>query len=228
MDALAEGDPERAVGERLLRRLDDRYRRLVFDYLLHARDTAEPHPGWPSHLKFDEPYAISVAEGILGDPKNWSLPLKRYAREQHTPRMVVIPTWQCELRCGYCFIPKQDGRVISMRTMERSVDMLIASEQKDLTLQFFGGEALLEYEKVRHGIEYAMEQAKQWRKNIHFIVSTNGWSLDQEKLEWLKTIPVKLELSLDGAEATQTRFRPAGKWIGGNSCLLYTSPSPRD
>ena len=83
MNSLAEDDPERAVGERLLRRLDDRYRRLVFDYLLHSRDTAEPHEGWPAHLKFDEPYAISVAEGILGEAERWTLPLKRYAQEGH-------------------------------------------------------------------------------------------------------------------------------------------------
>ena len=217
MDQLPADDPERKVGERLLRRLHDRYRRLVFDYLLHARDTAEPHVGWPEHLQFDEPYAISVATDILGDPEGWRLPLKRFAQELHTPRMVVIPTWQCELRCGYCFIPKQEGRVMDRRTLERSVDMLIASEQKDLILQFFGGEALLEYENVRYSIEYAQAQARQRKKSIHFILSTNGWSLSEERLEWLKTLPVKLELSLDGAERTQTRFRPAGKWIGGNS-----------
>ena len=63
MNSLAEDDPERAVGERLLRRLDDRHRRLVFDYLLHSRDTAEPHEdGLP--IWGDEPYAISVAEGF--------------------------------------------------------------------------------------------------------------------------------------------------------------------
>ena len=103
------------------------------------------------------------------------------------------------------------------RTMERAVDMLMASEQDELILQFFGGEALLEYDTIKHAMEYGMEQARELGKKLWFIVSSNGWSLTQERLDWLKTLPLKLELSLDGAEATQTRFRPAGKWIGGNS-----------
>ena len=108
-----------------------------------------------------------------------------------------------------CYIPKQDGRVMTLRTLERSIDMLLASDRPEVILQFFGGEALIEWELVQHGITYGREQAKLWGSEIQFIISSNGWSIDQEKLAWLREHPVKLELSLDGDRDTQNKFRRA-------------------
>jgi sulfatase maturation enzyme AslB (radical SAM superfamily)/radical SAM superfamily enzyme YgiQ (UPF0313 family) len=216
LETLDVDSPERARGERLVRMLDGRSRRLVFEYLVHARDTLADDPEWPGERP-DEAEAITTAQGILGDPAEWKLPFQRFAQERHVPRLVVIPTWQCELRCGYCFIPKQEGRVMNERTFERSIDMLLASESDELILQFFGGEALLEYERVQHAITYGSEQARQAGKKLWFVISSNGWTLTEERLRWLAQHPVKFELSIDGDEFTQTRFRPAGRWIGGNS-----------
>jgi hypothetical protein len=124
-------------------------------------------------------------------------------------RLVVIPTWQCELRCNYCYIPKQDGRVISRATLERAIDLLLSSERPNLTLQFFGGEALLEWELIQHAIAWGSERARRRRRNLDFVVSSNGWSLAPERLDWLRGWPVKLELSLDGDPETQRAFRPS-------------------
>jgi hypothetical protein len=76
-------------------------------------------------------------------------------------------------------------------------------------LQFFGGEALMEWDLVRHGIDYALARARAVKKRIRLILSSNGWSLDGERLAWLAARPVKLELSLDGDSDTQNRFRRA-------------------
>ena len=198
---------ERKQGERLVRQLDDRGRRRCFELLSLARSVergqTEWRPGIPSSGA-----AMDNAATILGPSQRWLKPFSRYA-ENTAPRLVVIPTWQCELRCRYCYIPKQDGRVMTLRTLERSIDMLLASDRPKVMLQFFGGEALIEWDLVRHGITYGREQAKHWGKEIEFIISSNGWSIDQEKLDWLREHPVKLELSLDGDRDTQNKFRRA-------------------
>jgi Radical SAM superfamily/B12 binding domain len=187
--------PER---EALLRRLDDRARGLVFEQLSAASRSAPR----------EEKQALGNAESVLGPKEQW---LPAFARfdSQAPARLVVIPTWQCELRCTYCYIPKQDGRVMPVSTLERSVDLLLSSSRSELLLQFFGGEALLEWGLVRHGIEYGEQRARVAGKKIRFIVSSNGWSLDAEKIDWLSRHPVKLELSLDGVSEVQNHARPA-------------------
>jgi len=200
-------DQEISQGERLVRQIDDRARRRAFELLKRARDVESRGKPWEPGTP-DVESAMSNATAIIGPSQRWLLPFKRYVSEA-APRLVVIPTWQCELRCRYCYIPKQGGRVMTQRTLERSIDMLLASDREEVILQFFGGEALIEWELLKHGLAYGTEQAGVWGKRILFVISSNGWSIDQEKLDWLKAHPVKLELSLDGDSVTQNKFRRA-------------------
>lgn len=195
---------DQTVGERLLRRLDDAPRRLVFGLLREA--TQRRREG--SQGAADEAHALATAKALLDPPHRW---LRAYRRctQQVAPRLVVIPTWQCQLRCRYCYVPKQDGRVMERATLERAVDMLLGSDHDELILQFFGAEPLVEYGLVQHGLVYGAAQARLRDKRLSFVLSTNGYALDEEKLRWLADYPVKLELSLDGDAVTQNRNRPA-------------------
>ena len=98
---------------------------------------------------------------------------------------------------------------MSMDTVDESIDMLLASDRERLMLQFFGGEALIEWDLVKHAISTGTERATASGQHLDFIVSTNGWSIDEEKLAWLSQYPVKLELSLDGDSSVQNKFRRA-------------------
>jgi pyruvate-formate lyase-activating enzyme len=203
-------DPdERTAGERLLRRLDDAPRRLIFELLADARDGArrQEDPPWPGFVP-DAEAALATATTLLGPKADWMPAFKRFCHSS-VPRMVVIPTWQCELRCGYCFIPKQDGREMAPAVLDQAVDLLLSSDRDELMLQFFGGEALLEWELVQRAIRRGTARARELGKRLTFILSSNGWSLTEDKLTWLKDWPVKLELSLDGKPDVQNRFRRA-------------------
>ncbi|MFZ5480005.1 MAG: radical SAM protein [Myxococcota bacterium] len=191
--------------------LDDRLRRRVFELLDAARRTS------------GEAELRARAETLLGPVESWLPAFQRHTQGGVT-RLVVIPTWQCELRCNYCYIPKQDGRVMSRETLERAVGLLLSSEREALTLQFFGGEALLEWDLVRHAIAWGPEEAARRGKRLDFVISSNGVSLDEDKLAWLRGRPVKLELSLDGDAKTQNRFRPA---LRGDSYAAGIAPRAR-
>ncbi|MBW2456370.1 MAG: radical SAM protein [Deltaproteobacteria bacterium] len=197
---------EQQRGERLIRHLDDSPRRLVFEQLSQARRASRGEE--PGTEPGDERAALEAATELLGPRERWLPAFRRFERDE-CPRLVVIPTWQCELRCRYCYIAKQDGRVMSRRTMERSVDLLLSCCRSDVLLQFFGGEPLVAWELVQHGIQYATDRAKQSGHSLSFIVSTNGWSLDEARLAWLADHPVRFELSLDGAPDTQNQYRHA-------------------
>lgn len=226
-DALAaaapEGHPEADRALALRRLLDDGPRRLVFGLLARARRAARGgvDPDWPGPAP-TEAAALAVATGLLGPPAQWIRAFRRFDSEE-VPRLVVIPTWQCELRCRYCLIPKQDGRVMPWATLRRAIDLLLSSERAELILQFFGGEALLEWALVRQALDYGRAAAAARGKSLRFVLSSNGWSLDEEKLAILAQYPVKLELSLDGDPDTQNGFRRAFR-RGEDSYALGIAP----
>ncbi|MBK7758112.1 MAG: hypothetical protein IPI35_17295 [Deltaproteobacteria bacterium] len=211
-------DPE---VEYLARLVDDRARRRVFELIDAARRRGHGHN--PQRDAAEEEARLrAVGEQLLGPTSGWLRAFQRYTQGGVT-RLVVIPTWQCELRCNYCYIPKQDGRVMTRETLERAIDLLLSSERDALTLQYFGGEALLEWPLVQHGIAWGAARAASRGKTLDFVLSSNGWSLDAEKLAWLKQYPVKLELSLDGDPETQRKFRAARR-VGEDSYQMGIAP----
>jgi MoaA/NifB/PqqE/SkfB family radical SAM enzyme len=221
--AAPEGHPEADRALALRRLLDDGPRRLAFELLARARRAAKggQDPEWPGPAP-TEAQALAVATGLLGPPAQWIRTFRRFDSEE-VPRLVVVPTWQCELRCRYCLIPKQDGRVMPWQTLRRAIDLLLSSDRPELILQFFGGEALLEWGLVVQALDYGQAAAAARGKALRFVLSSNGWSLDEEKLAILARYPVKLELSLDGDPDTQNRFRRAFR-KGEDSYTLGIAP----
>ncbi len=211
LDAAVD-EPERRLGEFLVRRLDDAPRRAIFASLRRA--WLRLADGWPGGAMGKEP-AMALATSLLGDVEGWMKRFRQYTYDT-TRRVVLIPTWQCELRCSYCYIPKQDGRVMTVEVAERGVDLALSTELTDVMIQFFGGEALLAWPVLQHAIDYAQTRARALGKTPSYVVSSNGWSLDEEKLSWMKERPIRLELSLDGDERTQNRFRPS-RWKAAKS-----------
>lgn len=197
---------ERTVGEQLVRRLDDAPRWLVFEWLdeVHRRhrDSGAAHDAEREQL------AVATAEELLGPRRGWLPAFRRFGHEV-APRLVVIPTWQCELRCRYCYVAKQEGRAMTGETLERAVDLLLSSRRREVMLQFFGGEPLCRFDLVQHGIRYAAEQAEHLERSVRYVVSSNGYALDRRQLAWLAEYPVRLELSLDGTPETHNANRPA-------------------
>jgi MoaA/NifB/PqqE/SkfB family radical SAM enzyme len=202
---LADGD-EKKRGGALLRKLDDLPRALLFARLAELRKLGRDNP--TPALEKQEALTLQLAKLVLGPEENWRVALQRFVAEG-VQRLVLIPTWQCELRCRYCFIQKQDSRVMPIQTALEGIDALMSSRREKMILQYFGGEALLEWDVVRETIAYAHGEAQKIGMDLQFVISSNGWSLDRERVEWLAQYPVKLELSLDGDSQTQNRSRPA-------------------
>lgn len=210
-------------GMKRLRQTDDRGRRLVFGLLsMTQEEDRGAHTEWHGHAP-KQSAVMGAAEELLGPASNWLPSYKRFISNE-IPRLVVIPTWACELRCRYCYIPKQSGREMPLETMKQAVDFLMSSERPSVMLQFFGGEALIEADNVFDAMDYAMEQAAFVEKEVSFVLSSNGWTLTPERLQRLSQYPLKLELSLDGDGPTQNAQRRALK-KGADS--YHNSIAPR-
>ena len=113
----------------------------------------------------------------------------------------------------YCFANQGDyhGKRENMplNVALKAVDMLIAKSGsvKNLEMDFFGGEPLMNFDVLRQTVSYAKEQAQKAGKIFKFTCTTNGLLLDREKSDYLNEEMDNVVLSLDGrreAEAVLT------------------------
>lgn len=119
----------------------------------------------------------------------------------------------CNLACDYCFAAQGNfgGQPVLMtpQTGRRAVDYLIAhsGHKRMLEIDFFGGEPLMAWDTVQAVIDYAKAKVARAAKVIKFSMTTNGLTLNQDKLDYLKKEKVGLVLSLDGRKAVHDRMR---------------------
>ncbi len=112
-------------------------------------------------------------------------------------------TGTCNLACSYCF--EKQGRSPSLLKMSQSVaaaavDFLFenAGPAPHLAIRFFGGEPILNMPIMSFVTSYATEQARNRKKDITFLLSTNGTLISDEVADFLIEYKVGTCISLDG------------------------------
>lgn len=118
----------------------------------------------------------------------------------------IMVTRRCPLRCTYCPIPKKE-QDMEYKTLKCTIDLLFTLNEKELRLDFSGGEPLLRFDLVKKGIEYATNLSKIKNKKITFYIVTNALYLTKEVAEFLNEKKVLLELSIDGDEENHNKFK---------------------
>ena len=119
----------------------------------------------------------------------------------------------CNLNCSYCFASQGkyqgDHALMSFETGKRAFDFLIENSgtRRNLEVDFFGGEPLMNWDVVVKLVEYARSIEKQHNKNFRFTLTTNGVLLDEDKFEFLNKEMTNVVLSLDGRREVHDHFR---------------------
>ncbi|NLB18385.1 MAG: thioether cross-link-forming SCIFF peptide maturase [Syntrophomonadaceae bacterium] len=124
----------------------------------------------------------------------------------------------CNMRCRYCFAGQgsfgQAHEIMSQEIACRAVDFLLnaSEDRKNLELDFFGGEPLLNFDVVKNTVAYAREKAAVAGKKFNFTLTTNALDLDEEKRNYLIDEGIAVILSLDGRPEIndRMRIRPGG------------------
>ena len=120
----------------------------------------------------------------------------------------------CNLRCKYCFADEgkyhtEKRELMSAETGKRAMDYLVAhsGKRRNLEVDFFGGEPLMNFEVVKEVVEYAHELEKKHDKNFRFTITTNGILLDEDKLEYINKNMSNIVLSIDGRKEVNDKMR---------------------
>ncbi|MFW5780569.1 MAG: thioether cross-link-forming SCIFF peptide maturase [Bacillota bacterium] len=119
----------------------------------------------------------------------------------------------CNMRCLYCFA--KDGSYntardyMSFEVAKRSVDFLInnSSTRKNLEIDFFGGEPLLNLDVIKKTVEYAKKEGAKKKKIFNFTLTTNCVNLDDSVIDYLNREMVNIVLSIDGRKITHESVR---------------------
>lgn len=119
----------------------------------------------------------------------------------------------CNLNCQYCFARQGNYHgqeaLMPFEVGKKALDLLIAQSgsRRNLEVDFFGGEPLLNWTVVKDLVCYAREQEKIYGKNVRFTLTTNGILLNDEVIDFLNREMHNVVLSLDGRREVHDRLR---------------------
>ncbi len=119
----------------------------------------------------------------------------------------------CNLNCSYCFASQGnyhgERAVMSFEVGKRALDFLIenSGSRRNLEVDFFGGEPLMNFDVVKQLVEYARKREKECNKNFRFTLTTNGVLIDDDVIDFANREMSNVVLSLDGRKSVHDRFR---------------------
>jgi len=110
----------------------------------------------------------------------------------------------CNLNCAYCFASQGkyhgDRALMSFEVGKQALDFLMdnSGSRRNLEVDFFGGEPLMNWDVVKQLVEYARSVEKQRGKNFRFTLTTNGVLIDDDVIDFANREMSNVVLSLDG------------------------------
>lgn len=132
----------------------------------------------------------------------------------------------CNLACRYCFAEEGEyhGRraLMSFEVGKQALDFLIANSgnRRNLEVDFFGGEPLMNWQVVKDLVKYGREQEKKHGKNFRFTLTTNGVLLDDEVMEFCNREMANVVLSIDGRKEVHDFMRPFRRGKGSYDLIV--------
>jgi len=119
----------------------------------------------------------------------------------------------CNLNCSYCFASqgKYQGEraLMSLEVGKRALDFLVENSgtRKNLEVDFFGGEPLMNWDVVKEIVAYGRQIEKEKGKNFRFTLTTNGVLVDDDVIEFANKEMHNVVMSIDGRKEIHDFYR---------------------
>lgn len=141
----------------------------------------------------------------------------------------------CNLSCSYCFVasawqrasgagkqPQNDVALMPPEVGKSAVDLMIRESGgvKQLEVDFFGGEPLLNFDSVVEIADYARKAAARADKCVHFSLTTNAVAITPEIVEYMDRMQFSVILSIDGRPETHDRWRKFPDHTGSHARVV--------
>ena len=132
----------------------------------------------------------------------------------------------CNLTCDYCFASQGkyqgDRALMSFEVGKQALDFLIAhsGSRRNLEVDFFGGEPLMNWDVVKRLVAYGREQEKLHNKKFRFTLTTNGMLIDDDVIDFANREMHNVVLSLDGRREIHDRLRKTASGKGSYDIIV--------
>lgn len=138
---------------------------------------------------------------------------KRLDKRSVVKAMCLHIAHDCNLRCKYCFADTgsfhHNRSMMSAEVGKKAIDFVIenSGSRKNIEIDYFGGEPLMNFEVVKEITEYAKEQGEIHGKNFRFTITTNGLLLTEDKKKYINENMSNIVLSIDGTKEVNDKVR---------------------
>ena len=119
----------------------------------------------------------------------------------------------CNMDCKYCFAGKGEysgkAGIMSLEVGKQALDFMVenSGSRKNLEVDFFGGEPLLNWDVCKELVAYGRELEKTHNKHFNFTLTTNGVLIDDDVIEFADRECSNVVLSMDGRRKTHDFMR---------------------
>ncbi|MEA3292207.1 MAG: radical SAM protein [Pseudomonadota bacterium] len=117
-------------------------------------------------------------------------------------------TQQCNLRCDYCYIDKNEARM-PLNIAEEAIDFIyrLTPPNENIDIGFFGGEPLLEFNLIK-AITQVIENHPDFdRERVELNLVTNGTIYSGEIADFIEEHDIGFGISCDGPPQVHDKYR---------------------
>lgn len=136
-----------------------------------------------------------------------------------TSLFIFAITNQCNNRCVYC---QADGCAtasrMSVETAGKAIDRMCEAPSRNLTIEFQGGEPLLNWETIKYVVTTAKEKLRD--KKVDFTIVSNLSLLTEEMVDFIVENNISVSTSLDGPEGLHDLNRPRLDGQGSYNAMM--------
>lgn len=126
-----------------------------------------------------------------------------------TSLFIFVVTTKCNANCIYCQAKDRNSPQhtdMSIDTALKAVDLALSAPSNYITIEFQGGEPLLNFPVIKAIIEYCKSSSS--KKHIQYSLVSNLTVLTDEMLEYLILHKVSISTSIDGNQLLHNKNRP--------------------
>ncbi|MCI9635846.1 MAG: radical SAM protein [Hungatella sp.] len=149
------------------------------------------------------------------DESSYVIPDEEYIKEgKMLEHLRLNVTEGCNLRCSYCYERVSQvwnqKRIMDWDVAKKAIDQFLfyvqKNEKKKISLRFFGGEPLLNWEVIEKTMDYVKGKLPDDTR-VSYIINTNGTLIDDVRAEFFAKHNISVSLSLDGVKDIHDKFR---------------------
>jgi len=136
--------------------------------------------------------------------------IRRY-EFRNTSLHIIHLTRRCNQKCRYCHSSvksiKSKDSDLDIKTARKIVDFIFQTPEKSISIEFQGGEPVLNFKVLRFIVGYSQKINKKYKKKIRYCLTTNLTALNDEIVNFFIDNNISFGSSLDGPKEVNDKMR---------------------